>query len=51
MVAAVPPRFSHSPWKLVYSVAEHGFSLGSFYDRVNDSDATLLVLKDTSGHV
>jgi hypothetical protein len=38
-------------WKLLYSPKKHGSSLHTFLDKVEEWSPTLMVIRDTFGHV
>ena len=51
LTSAIPPRFRHSQWSLVYSTEKHGISLQTLYRKAANISPTVLIIKDTSDFV
>jgi hypothetical protein len=47
----VPQRFKYHDWKLAFSTAVHGTSLLTFYKQLENKSPTILVIRDTDGHL
>lgn len=47
----LPNRFKYHDWKLIFSTAMHGTSLLTYYKALEDKEPTLLVIRDTDGHI
>ena len=41
----------HNTWSLLYDIGHDGVSMHTFYRKVSNHNATLLVIKDTAGNV
>eukprot|EP00698_Gefionella_okellyi_P024628 TRINITY_DN8765_c0_g1_i2.p1 TRINITY_DN8765_c0_g1~~TRINITY_DN8765_c0_g1_i2.p1 ORF type:complete len:561 (-),score=93.11 TRINITY_DN8765_c0_g1_i2:44-1726(-) len=48
---ALPSVFGQCDWVLLYSTAQHGISMNTFYRNVAEAGATLLVLEDLKGRI
>lgn len=51
MRGSVPNRFRYHDWKLLFSTAMHGTSLLTFYKHLDSKSPTVLVVRDTDGHI
>ncbi|KAG1660219.1 hypothetical protein FOA52_005088 [Chlamydomonas sp. UWO 241] len=51
LMGVVPPLESLRPWELSFSTRQHGVSLATLFRRSGRSGPTLLVVRDTGGHV
>ena len=45
------PGECHSPWRLLFSTVHHGQSFTTMMRDITDKGPTVIVIKDTSGHV
>jgi len=51
IMAAVPKRLMQANWSLLYSTAQHGFSLQSLYRKAAGCEPTVLVVKDPAEYI
>lgn len=51
MRSHIPIRFKYHDWKMIFSTAMHGTSLLTFYKHLDSKSPTILVIKDTDGHI
>ena len=51
LAGALPARFVHIDWRLLYSTAVHGISLNTFYAKTSGCGCCLLAIKDDAGHI
>ena len=51
LTSAVPPRFRHSTWNLIYSTNKHGISLQTLYRKAAGVVPTILLVKDSSDFI
>lgn len=47
----IPMRFKYHDWQLAFSTSVHGTSLLTFYKHLDGKAPTVLVVRDTDGHV
>ena len=47
----LPVRYRPCNWELLYSTEQHGCSLRTFYRRIEQRGGTVLVIRDSLGHV
>jgi LysM repeat protein len=48
---SLPFRFKYHDWKLTFSTSVHGTSLLTFYKHLENKAPTVLVVRDTDGHI
>lgn len=51
MRSHIPMRFKYHDWKMVFSTAMHGTSLLTFYKHLEAKSPTVLVIRDSDGHL
>ena len=49
LVSQMPPQWQLSAWKRAYSISEDGVSFQTFFNRLEEAPACLLLLKDSEG--
>lgn len=49
LAAALPTRYRHSDWTLLYSTERHGVSLMTFFNRTKRKGPSYLVIEDDAG--
>lgn len=51
LTSAIPPRFRHTTWNMLYSTDKHGFSLQTLYRKAAGIVPTVMVIQDGSDFV
>lgn len=51
MRSHIPIRYKYHDWKMIFSTAMHGTSLLTFYKQLDSKSPTILVIRDTDGHI
>lgn len=51
LVSFLSADYQKATWRMLFSIAQHGAAMTTFYDRVAEKGPLLLIAKDTNGHM